>query len=427
MIRFTALAFLASFLTTPHACLTEHIARAAQASTANDCVGSPAPVNNKFAIKNAQVFNGNGFQSSETIIIIIIINDARIFTVGGNVPPGINTIDGTGRFLIPGLIDSDVHPSSCSNLVTLSGYGVTTAINMACLNYTACSQLKGQLGTTDYITAGEIACGTGSVHATAFGVPPAETIGPDRDLAAFVDYTFGNGSDFFKIVAEDKGPTVQQQTTMVQLAHQLGSFAATHATMMEYYDQAIQSKADRIQHTPADGLLSKAQISQIRSQGQFVTPTMEFYRLAFANPALGPVLGFNASCNYSNIQTNVANMHVAGVPIAVGTDAVGSFAGVINYPFGRSLHCELQNLVDAGFGNAKAIQAATAGAAKLYRLYDRGSIATGMRADLLLLNSNPVEDITNTLDISAAWVGGIQVSAISAQKGQSCDPASLSP
>jgi hypothetical protein len=95
-----------------------------------------------------------------------------------------------------------------------------------------------------------------------------------------VDWTFGNGSNFFKMVAEKKGPTLEQQATMVKLVHQHGSFAATHATLIEYYDQAIQSKADGIQHTPADGLLSTAQISQIRSQGQFVTPTMEFYRLA---------------------------------------------------------------------------------------------------------------------------------------------------
>jgi imidazolonepropionase-like amidohydrolase len=118
-------------------------------------------------------------------------------------------------------------------------------------------------------------------------------------------------------------------------------------------------------------------------------------------------------------------MQAAGVPIAVGTDSVGSLPGVVNYPFGRSLHCELQNMVDAGFGNAEAIQAATAGAAMLYRLYDRGSIATGMRADLLLLNSNPVENITNTLDINAACVGGIPIGTITAQKGQTCDPASL--
>lgn len=109
---------------------------------------------------------------------------------------------------------------------------------------------------------------------------------------------------------------------------------------------------------------------------------MDFYRLAFSNPALAPVLSFNASCNYSNIQTHVANMHAAGVPMAVGTGSVGSFPGVIDYPFGWSLHCELQNLVDAGYGNAEAIHAATAGAAKLYRLHGGGSIATRMRADL---------------------------------------------
>lgn len=205
-----------------------------------------------------------------------------------------------------------------------------TAINMACLNYTTCSQLKGQLGSTDYITAGEIACGTGSVHATAFGVPSAETIGPDTDLSALVDWTFGNKSNFFRIVAENKGATVEQQAPMLKLVHQHHSFAATHATLIDYYDQAIQSNSDGIQRNPADGLLSTARINQIRSQGQFVTPTMEFYRLAFSNPARAPGLSFNASCNYSNIQINVANMHAAGVPIAVGTDSAGSLPGIIN-------------------------------------------------------------------------------------------------
>jgi hypothetical protein len=161
--------------------------------------------------------------------------------VGGGSIPGLQTVDGSGKFLIPGLIESHVHPQTCSGLSTLAGYGVTTAINMACLNYTTCATLKGQLGTTDYITAGEIACGNGSVHATVFSVPPAEQIGPDTDLSVLVDYTFGNGSYFFKIIAERMGPTVQQQTELVQLTHQHGSLAATHATLLEYYKQAIQS------------------------------------------------------------------------------------------------------------------------------------------------------------------------------------------
>lgn len=81
-------------------------------------------------------------------------------------------------------------------------------------------------------------------------------------------------------------------------------------------------------------------------------------------------------------------------------------------------------MVDAGFTNVEAIHAATAGVSRLHRLYDRGSIATGMRAGLSLLNSNPIDDIANTLDIDVARADGIQIS-IRAQKGQSCDPATF--
>ena len=418
---FNIFALVAVWAASSHACFVEHIARAAQSANVQDCAGSSAPASySNFAIEDVSVFTGSQFEGPLTVTV----SNGKILTVGGAAFPGLQIVNGTGKFLIPGLIESHVHPQTCSDLSVLAGYGVTTAINMACLNYTQCATLKGQLGTTDYITAGEIACGTGSVHATAFGVPEQETIGPNTDLSALVDYTFGNGSYFFKIIAEDMGPTLQQQTQLVQLTHQHGSLAATHATLLEYYEQAIQSKVDGIQHTPADGLLSAAQIQQIRSQGQFVIPTMEFYRIVFANPVLPPALGFPVGSSYANVQTNVANIHQAGIPIAAGTDAIGNFV-IVNLPFGRTLHCELQNLVDAGLSNAGVIQAATAGAAELYRLSDRGSIATGMRADLVLLNSNPVQNITNSLDVSAVWAGGIKIENVQAQKGQSCDPVLL--
>lgn len=414
-----------SLFSLSQACLVEHIARSAKVSAADDCVGQTVSADSVFAIVNAQVFNGADFEGPQ----MVLVSGTYIAAVGGAAPPGIETVDATGKYLIPGLIESHVHPQSCSDLSALAGYGVTTAINMACLNYTACAELKRQLGTTDYITAGQIAAGTGSVHATVFDVPATNTIGPnttDAELQQLVDYTFRNGSYLFKVVAEANGPSTEQQATLVQQTHQRGRLAATHATLMEFYEQAIQSKVDSIQHSPADALLSETQINQILSQGQFVVPTMEFYRIAFAHPLLGPVLGFNSSCNYSNIQTNVANMHAAGVPIAVGTDSIGNFEDILDLPFGRTLHCELQNLVDAGLGNAEAIEAATAGAAKLYRLADRGSITPGMRADLLLLNSNPVANIANSLDINSVWAGGIQITNITAQKGQTCDPTSSS-
>ena len=413
-------ATVAALSGTYQACLVEHIARAAQAADVSSCVASATPPTGQFTISNVRVFTGKGFSVPQAVLV----KGNQIALVGGAAIPGVPTVDGSGKYLVPGFVEGHVHPQTCDDLDTLAGYGITTAMNMACLNYTQCKALKNQLGTTDYITAGEIACGTGSTHAIAFGVPAQDTINANTNLAALVDYTFGNGSDFFKIIAEPGGPTTQQQTQLVELTHDHGKLSATHATFLDSYEQAIASKTDGIQHTAADGLLSAAQINQIHSQGQFVTPTMEFYRIVFANPALPPVLGFPPGSSYAIVQANVANMHKAGIPIAAGTDAVGNFAGV-NLPFGRTFHCELQNLVAAGFGNAEVLQASTAGAASLYRLSGRGSIAIGMRADMVLLNSDPTANIENTLDISAAWSGGVRISNILATKGQSCDPTTI--
>lgn len=399
-----------------HGCGAHLLARAMEARGPNDCVGGTAPPSKTVAITNARVFNGAGFGIPQTVLVAA----NKVALVGGAAPPGIDVIDGRGKYLIPGLIDGHVHPQSCDALNNLTAYGVTTAINMACLNYTACAALKGQVGVADYITAGFFAVGPNSLHAHFFGVPPDQTLQPNADLNKNVDYVFGNGSDFYKIVAEDNGPTQEQQNSLVKIVRSRGKATYTHASYLSAFIQAITSKCDGIQHVPANGTLSTTQVRQIFSQGQFVTPTMEVFRFGFANPALGPLLGLTPADTYANVQANVAALHKAGVPLAVGTDAVGNLGGVINFPFGQSLHCELQNLVAVGFSNAEVLKAATAGTAKLYKISDRGSISMGLRADMVLLNSNPLTDIANTFDISRVWVGGKEVTKILSTKGQTC-------
>lgn len=410
------LALSAGLFDVASGCGAHLLARAMEARGANDCVGGTAPPSKTFAITNAQIFNGAGFGIPQTVLV----NGGKVALVGGAAPPGIPVVDGRGKFLIPGLIDGHVHPQSCEALSNLTAYGVTTAVNMACLNYTACAQLKHQAGVADYITAGFFAVGPNSLHAQFFGVPPDQTLQPGADLNKNVDYVFGNGSDFYKIVAEDNGPTQDQQNSLVKIVRSRGKATYTHASYLSAFVQAITSKCDGIQHVPANGTLTSTQVKQIVSQGQFVTPTMEVFRFAFANPALGPLLGLTPADTYANVQANVAALHKGGVPLAVGTDAVGNLGGIINFPFGQSLHCELQNLVAAGFGNAEVLKAATSGTAKLYKLMDRGNISLGQRADLVLLNSNPVADIANTLDINRVWVGGAEVTRILSTKGQTC-------
>jgi len=98
----------------------------------------------------------------------------------------------------------------------------------------------------------------------------------------------------------------------------------------------------------------------------------------------------------------VGEMNKAGVPILAGTDTA---AGVRVYP-GFSLHEELELLVKAGLTPMEALQAATLNAGRYLGLTDTGTIEKGKRADLVLLDSNPLADIKNTRKIRSVVLAG---------------------
>jgi imidazolonepropionase-like amidohydrolase len=99
----------------------------------------------------------------------------------------------------------------------------------------------------------------------------------------------------------------------------------------------------------------------------------------------------------------VKRLHKAGVPFLAGTDTP---AGVDVVP-GFSLHQELQRFVDAGFTPMEALQTATINAARfLEKLEDYGTVEKGKVADLVLLDANPLDDIRNTRKIRAVIANG---------------------
>ena len=95
-------------------------------------------------------------------------------------------------------------------------------------------------------------------------------------------------------------------------------------------------------------------------------------------------------------------MNRAGVKILAGTDAgdVGVFWGI-------SLHQELELLVDAGLSEAEALRAATLGPAEFFQTTDiLGTIEKGKKADLVLLDANPLQEISNTQKIMGVVLNG---------------------
>jgi amidohydrolase family protein len=97
----------------------------------------------------------------------------------------------------------------------------------------------------------------------------------------------------------------------------------------------------------------------------------------------------------------VGAIHRAGVPILAGTDTLNPYA----FP-GFSLHDELSLLVEAGLSPAEALRTATLNPAEFLGSDDSGTVETGKRADLVLLDANPLEKIGNTRTVRAVVLNG---------------------
>jgi imidazolonepropionase-like amidohydrolase len=99
------------------------------------------------------------------------------------------------------------------------------------------------------------------------------------------------------------------------------------------------------------------------------------------------------------------------VDILAGSDVSEPIPSLGGIAHGASLHHELQLLVAAGLTPIEALRAATSVPARRFGLADRGRIAPGARADLLLVDGDPMTNIADTLSIRAVWRRGAQLAS----------------
>jgi len=116
----------------------------------------------------------------------------------------------------------------------------------------------------------------------------------------------------------------------------------------------------------------------------------------------------------------VKELASAGATILAGTDAPNQ--GVV---YGASIHDELAMLVTAGLTPVRALEAATSAPARVFGLGDRGRVAPGLRADLLLVDGDPTRDILATRRIAAVWHAGVRVDREAARAKVAADFAAL--
>ena len=384
--------------------------------------------------EHVRIFDGHQFSGPANVLV----EGGRIKSVGSLVkkPAGAEVIAGDGLTLLPGLIDSHVHVFGSAHLTQALAFGVTTELDMFSNVQNSKSieedQAAGKLtDEADLRTAGTLVTAPGG-HGTEYGLAIPTISSPDQ-AQAFVDARIAEGSDYIKIIYDDAleygvpkpTPTLDKQTlaAVIAAAHKRGRLAVVHIGSLQQAREAIEAGADGLAHLfigehsdPDFGKLAAAHHA-------FVVPTLSVLnsvcgikkdalvndpRISSGLPSsdlenLKAVFPSRTHLSCTGATEAIHQLRQSHVPILAGTDAPNP-----GTEHGASMHGELALLVQAGLTPTEALQAATANPAKAFRLSDRGEIAPGKRADLLLVKGDPGADITATRNIVGIWKAGIR-------------------
>ncbi|MBZ0113473.1 MAG: amidohydrolase family protein, partial [Thermoanaerobaculia bacterium] len=210
----------------------------------------------------------------------------------------------------------------------------------------------------------------------------------------------------------------------IEAARQRGMLSVVHATILSRAQTAIEDGANGLAHLFSDVPPTAEFIALMAERKAFVIPTLTVVESTTGvasgaslidDERLAPYLTKQERSNlgqafpaghgsFEFARSTVAQLHAVGVPILAGSDAPNPATG-----YGSSLHRELELLVAAGLSPAEALASATAVPASVFSLDDRGRIAPGLRADLVLVAGDPTTDITASRDIRQVWKGGSAV------------------
>jgi len=388
----------------------------------------PIEMQGSYAIVGARLIDGTGAAAIEHATVVV--SNGRILSAGTTpAPVGMRVIHAEGKSILPGLWEMHSHYSGVEFGPALLAAGVTTArdcggeLNFLLTIRKAIAEpgAQGQhvLGPR-LLLAGLIDSG----GPLAFGALDAET---PEDGVADVDLYADNHFDQIKVYTQLK-PDVLRAITAE--AHKRGMTVTGHVPAAVTTTEAIADGQDQINHLQfvtrwlmVDGKLdltaqsSKDFLALLKEKNIVVDPTAGWgemaghpknidaasfepgvdaapYTLAAKFRAMGVPTADQAKAD-ARFETNLKVIHAlyeAGIPIVAGSDT-----GLIGYGLDR----EMELYVLAGMTPMAAIQTATLNAARAMRLEaDSGTIEPGKRADLILIDGNPLEHIG---DIRRVW------------------------
>lgn len=402
-------------------------------------IATPAAAStaNSFAIRDVRLFDGQTTREQ----MDVVVRDGRIAMVGKRlrIPAGLTVIDGAGKTLLPGFVDSHVHVIPGAQADALR-FGVTTLLDMFTLrpDFPAWRTQRDSLAQVTGADTWSAGLGVSSP-----GGHPARMLPPDMkmptlveaaDAKAFVDARVAEGSDYVKLILEENAvtdpsirlPTLSRETlcAAIAAAHARRKMTIVHVSTLANARMAVECGADGLAHLFSEAP-DAAFIALAKQRNIFVISTLSVIAgisgltpgaALAADPRIAPLLSEAQKRSilpafatpqphhYPGAFIAARALHAAGIPLLAGTDSPGPGTA-----HGVSIHGELRLLVEAGMTPGQALAAATSLPAARFHLSDRGRIAPGYRADLILIDGNPTATIADTLSIAAIWKNGYPV------------------
>ena len=381
-------------------------------------------------IESTRVFDGSKIIPVASVVIQCgLISDVTDGESSQELPEGTTVIDGRGKTLLPGLMDAHVHTFRRDMLERMLDFGVTTVFDMGSVNKTFVKAIKNEdleSAATDRadLFSGVLWATAPGSHGTQFGEIPTHT--KQEDATEWVAQRAADGADFIKIIYDNFKmfdrpiPTLSKDTlfAIVEAAHAQNLKAVVHSRDVEAYTDVVAAGADGFVHLMVDELPGDALIESIKNKNIFVSPNLSLARhdglRLVDDPSIGPMLSEEEIENLGKWRglrreggdqveyDAMMAFHRAGVMILAGSDSPNG--GTVG---GASIHLELELMVQAGMSAVDALSSATSRPALAFGLGDRGQIKAGMKADLVLVNGKPDQNIKDTRKLAVIWKAGV--------------------